>query len=73
MNKEYIGETFLFTPAKQYILKGFTVKSINGEFVKFDYLTGNEQGSMMAEFFLDHLKNKIFIQEDTGFIKKEKK
>lgn len=66
---EHIGKTFLFTPAKTYRLKGFTVKSINEEFVKFDYLVGNEQGTMMTSFFLEHVKNKIFIPQTGGFLK----
>lgn len=64
---QYVGQTFMFTPAKTYSLKGFTVKSINEEFVKFDYLSGNEQGKMLTEFFLDHVKNKIFVQKSGGF------
>ena len=60
----YVGQSFLFTPAKTYKLIGFTVKSITEEFVKFDYLLDGSKGQMMTEFFLDHLKNKIFIKQD---------
>lgn len=59
-----VGQSFLFTPEKTYKLIGFTVKSITEEFVKFNYLFDGSHGQMVTEFFLDHLKNKIFIPQN---------